>query len=30
VYEFQDAAAAFDAVDKGETFGKTVIRVAAP
>ncbi len=30
VYEFQDAAAAFDAVDKGESFGKTVIRVAAP
>jgi NADPH:quinone reductase-like Zn-dependent oxidoreductase len=30
VYEFQDAAAAFDAVDKGESFGKSVIRVAAP
>jgi NADPH:quinone reductase-like Zn-dependent oxidoreductase len=30
VYAFQDAAAAFDAVDKGESFGKTVIRVAAP
>jgi NADPH:quinone reductase-like Zn-dependent oxidoreductase len=30
VYEFQDAAAAFDAVDKGEAFGKIVIRVAAP
>jgi NADPH:quinone reductase-like Zn-dependent oxidoreductase len=30
VYEFQDAAAAFDALEKGESFGKTVIRVSAP
>jgi NADPH:quinone reductase-like Zn-dependent oxidoreductase len=30
VYEFEDAAAAFDALDKGESFGKTVIRVSAP
>ena len=30
VYEFNDAAAAFDAVDKGESFGKTVIRVSGP
>jgi NADPH:quinone reductase-like Zn-dependent oxidoreductase len=30
VYAFQDAAAAFDALDKGESFGKTVIRVSAP
>jgi len=30
VYEFQDAAAAFEALDKGESFGKTVIRVSAP
>jgi NADPH:quinone reductase-like Zn-dependent oxidoreductase len=30
VYEFRDAAAAFDYMDKGESFGKTVIRVAAP
>ncbi|HEV2702871.1 MAG TPA: NAD(P)-dependent alcohol dehydrogenase, partial [Steroidobacteraceae bacterium] len=30
VYAFQDAAAAFEAVDKGESFGKTVIRVNAP
>ncbi len=30
VYEFQDAAAAFDAVDKGESFGKSVIRVTGP
>jgi NADPH:quinone reductase-like Zn-dependent oxidoreductase len=30
VYEFDDAAAAFTAVEKGESFGKTVIRVSAP
>jgi NADPH:quinone reductase-like Zn-dependent oxidoreductase len=30
VYEFDDAAAAFAAVAKGESFGKTVIRVSAP
>ncbi len=30
VYAFQDAAAAFEAVDKGESFGKTVIRVNGP
>jgi NADPH:quinone reductase-like Zn-dependent oxidoreductase len=30
VYEFQDAAAAFEALEKGESFGKTVIRVSAP
>jgi NADPH:quinone reductase-like Zn-dependent oxidoreductase len=30
VYEFKDAAAAFDALDKGESFGKTVIRVSSP
>jgi NADPH:quinone reductase-like Zn-dependent oxidoreductase len=30
VYEFQDAAAAFAAVDKGESFGKSVIRVTGP
>jgi NADPH:quinone reductase-like Zn-dependent oxidoreductase len=30
VYEFNDAVAAFDAVEKGESFGKTVIRVTAP
>jgi NADPH:quinone reductase-like Zn-dependent oxidoreductase len=30
VYAFQDAAAAFTAVEKGESFGKTVIRVSAP
>ncbi len=30
VYEFDDAAAAFDALDKGESFGKTVIRVSGP
>ncbi len=30
VYEFQDAAAAFEALDKGESFGKTVIRVSGP
>jgi NADPH:quinone reductase-like Zn-dependent oxidoreductase len=30
VYDFKDAAAALDAVDKGESFGKTVIRVSAP
>jgi NADPH:quinone reductase-like Zn-dependent oxidoreductase len=30
VYEFDDAAAAFAAVEKGESFGKTVIRVIAP
>ncbi|MEJ0006029.1 MAG: NAD(P)-dependent alcohol dehydrogenase [Steroidobacteraceae bacterium] len=30
VFEFDDAAAAFNAVDKGESFGKTVIRVTAP
>jgi NADPH:quinone reductase-like Zn-dependent oxidoreductase len=30
VYEFQDAAAALEAVEKGESFGKTVIRVAGP
>jgi NADPH:quinone reductase-like Zn-dependent oxidoreductase len=30
VYEFQDAPAAFEALDKGESFGKTVIRVSAP
>jgi NADPH:quinone reductase-like Zn-dependent oxidoreductase len=30
VYEFQDAAAALDAVDKGESFGKSVIRVTGP
>jgi NADPH:quinone reductase-like Zn-dependent oxidoreductase len=30
VYEFDDAAAAFAAVEKGESFGKTVIRVTAP
>jgi NADPH:quinone reductase-like Zn-dependent oxidoreductase len=30
VYDFKDAAAALDAVDKGESFGKTVIRVNAP
>ncbi len=30
VYEFDDAAAAFTAMEKGESFGKTVIRVSAP
>ena len=30
VYEFDDAAKAFEAVDKGESFGKTVIRVTGP
>jgi NADPH:quinone reductase-like Zn-dependent oxidoreductase len=30
VYEFDDAAAAFAAMEKGESFGKTVIRVSAP
>jgi NADPH:quinone reductase-like Zn-dependent oxidoreductase len=30
VYEFKDAMAAFDALEKGESFGKTVIRVSAP
>jgi NADPH:quinone reductase-like Zn-dependent oxidoreductase len=30
VYEFQDAAAAFTALDKGESFGKIVIRVSGP
>ena len=30
VFEFQDAAAAFSAMDSGESFGKIVIRVAAP
>ncbi len=30
VYEFKDAAAAFEALDKGESFGKTVIRVGGP
>jgi NADPH:quinone reductase-like Zn-dependent oxidoreductase len=30
VYEFDDAAAAFAALEKGESFGKTVIRVSAP
>lgn len=30
VYEFNDAAAAFDELDKGESFGKTVIRVGGP
>jgi NADPH:quinone reductase-like Zn-dependent oxidoreductase len=30
VYEFQDAPAAFEALEKGESFGKTVIRVSAP
>ncbi len=30
VYEFKDAAAAFEALDKGESFGKTVIRVSSP
>jgi len=30
VYDFQDAAAAFDAMDKGESFGKSVIRVTGP
>jgi NADPH:quinone reductase-like Zn-dependent oxidoreductase len=30
VYEFKDAPAAFAAVDQGESFGKTVIRVTAP
>jgi NADPH:quinone reductase-like Zn-dependent oxidoreductase len=30
VYEFKDAAAAFDALDKGESFGKVVIRVSGP
>ncbi|HTY93617.1 MAG TPA: NAD(P)-dependent alcohol dehydrogenase [Steroidobacteraceae bacterium] len=30
VFDFQDAAAAFAALDNGESFGKTVIRVAGP
>ena len=30
VYDFQDAAAAFAAVEQGESFGKTVIRVSGP
>ena len=30
VYDFQDAAAAFAAMDKGESFGKIVIRVTGP
>jgi NADPH:quinone reductase-like Zn-dependent oxidoreductase len=30
VFEFQDAAAALAAMDSGESFGKIVIRVAAP
>jgi NADPH:quinone reductase-like Zn-dependent oxidoreductase len=30
VYDFQDAPAAFDTMEKGESFGKTVIRVSAP
>jgi NADPH:quinone reductase-like Zn-dependent oxidoreductase len=30
VYEFDDAAKAFQALEKGESFGKTVIRVSAP
>ncbi|HEY4342424.1 MAG TPA: NAD(P)-dependent alcohol dehydrogenase [Steroidobacteraceae bacterium] len=30
VYEFDDAAKAFEALEKGESFGKTVIRVSAP
>jgi NADPH:quinone reductase-like Zn-dependent oxidoreductase len=30
VYDFEDAAAAFAALEKGESFGKTVIRVSAP
>jgi NADPH:quinone reductase-like Zn-dependent oxidoreductase len=30
VYEFKDAAAAFDTLDKGESFGKVVIRVSGP
>ena len=30
VYEFKDAAAAFTALDKGESFGKIVIRVSSP
>ena len=30
VFEFQDAAAAFSAMDNGESFGKIVIRVASP
>jgi len=30
VYAFDDAAAAFDALEKGESFGKTVIRVSGP
>jgi NADPH:quinone reductase-like Zn-dependent oxidoreductase len=30
VYAFDDAAAAFAALEKGESFGKTVIRVSAP
>ena len=30
VFEFQDAAAAFSAMDSGESFGKIVIRVAGP
>jgi NADPH:quinone reductase-like Zn-dependent oxidoreductase len=30
VYDFQDAPTAFDTMEKGESFGKTVIRVSAP
>jgi NADPH:quinone reductase-like Zn-dependent oxidoreductase len=30
VFAFQDAPAAFETMDKGESFGKIVIRVAAP
>jgi NADPH:quinone reductase-like Zn-dependent oxidoreductase len=30
VFEFQDAAAAFSAMDNGESFGKIVIRVTGP
>jgi NADPH:quinone reductase-like Zn-dependent oxidoreductase len=30
VYDFEDAAAAFEVLEKGESFGKTVIRVSAP
>ncbi len=30
VFEFKDAAAAFSAMDNGESFGKIVIRVATP
>jgi NADPH:quinone reductase-like Zn-dependent oxidoreductase len=30
VYEFKDAADAFTALDKGESFGKVVIRVSGP